>query len=734
MNPLSAKLSRGGSKARLWMFGGLLAIWVFGISARLVYLQVFQRGAYVQRANRQQQRNIEVSAQRGIIYDRNGQELAMSVLVDSVYAVPSEVPDQATTASILARVLNADAAEILARMKSQKNFAWVARKIDAETADRIRDLNLRGIGFQKESKRFYPKRELAAQAIGYVGLDDEGLAGVEIAFNDELRGNPGTLKITQDARRQWFGSIERQSDPGANLVLTIDEKIQYIAEKEIDQAIIDTGAKAATIVVQNPRTGEILALANRPTFNPNLSKKITPAALKNHAVSDVYEPGSVFKTVTYSSTLEEHLTRLDEVVNCDPGFIVVGGIRIRDAHHIGTVTVEHAYAESSDVAAVKMGLRLGPERLLKHIRDFGFGQQTGIELPGETRGLVKPLKNWSGSSIGAMSIGQEIGVTPLQIISMVSTIANDGGYTPPRIVAGITSPTQGFQQVVFRPRDQRRVISPLTAAQMRRMMQDVVFFGTARRAQLNGYTSAGKTGTAQKIDPKTHRYSATDYVGSFVGFAPVNNPAISIAVILDSARGLHQGGQVSAPVFKRVAEQVLAYLNVPHDAEIKHDPHQLLLARQADANDAVVNRVGGLAGAELDDANSETVHDENPQMTTGKEKLLNARLALPSTATMQGRSSPAGPDEARGLLAGVEELPAPPTNEPAHPPGSVVVQVEGGPMVPNFAGKSMRGAIELAQQSGIALNALGSGIAREQSPPAGTQVAPHATVIVRFAR
>ena len=253
-----------------------------------------------------------------------------------------------------------------------------------------------------------------------------------------------------------------------------------------------------------------------------------------------------------------------------------------------------------------MGLRLGPDRLLKHIRDFGFGQQTGIELPGETRGLVKPLKNWSGSSIGAMSIGQEIGVTPLQIVSMVSTIANDGVYTPPRIVAGITSPTQGFQQVVFRPRDQRRVISSLTAAQMRRMMQDVVFFGTARRAQLNGYTSAGKTGTAQKVDPKTHRYSTTDYVGSFVGFAPVNNPAISIAVILDSARGLHQGGQVSAPVFKRVAEQVLAYLNVPHDAEIKHDPRQLLLARQADANDGVINRVGGLAGADLAEANSNT--------------------------------------------------------------------------------------------------------------------------------
>jgi len=317
-----------------------------------------------------------------------------------------------------------------------------------------------------------------------------------------------------------------------------------------------------------------------------------------------------------------------------------------------------------------------------------------------------------------MSIGQEIGVTPLQIVSMVSTIANDGVYTPPRIVAGLTSPTQGFQQVVFRPRDQRRVISSLTAAQMRRLMQDVVLFGTARRALLNGYTTAGKTGTAQKVDPNTHRYSATDYVGSFVGFAPVNNPAISIAVILDSARGLHQGGQVSAPVFKRVAEQVLAYLNVPHDAEIKHDPRQALLARQADANDDVINRVGSLAGQELAEADGTRGHEEKPRIP-GQGKLLKAGLALPPAPVASETSQP---------------LSAPPVDEPVHPAGSIVVQVEGGTVVPNFAGKSMRGAIELAVRSGIALNAMGSGIAREQSPAAGTQVAPHAAVIVRFAR
>jgi cell division protein FtsI (penicillin-binding protein 3) len=703
---------------RLVLFGAVLAFWVAVIGGRLVYLQVVRYGALMQYASRQQLRTIEISPKRGIIYDRNGQELAMSVLVDSVYVVPSQVPDPETTAAILASVLGGNAQEILARMKSQRHFAWVARKIDAETADRIRALNLRGVGFQKEPKRFYPKRELAAQVLGYVGLDDEGLAGIELAFAQELRGTPGAMVISQDARRRGFGRLERQPEPGANIVLTIDEKIQYIAEKEIEQAMEETHAKAATIVIQNPRTGEILALANRPNFNPNLSKEITPAALKNHAVSDIYEPGSVFKTVTYSSALEEHLTRLDELVSCAPGFIMVGGIRIRDAHSIGTVTVEQAFAQSSDVGAVKMGLRLGPERLFKHMREFGFGQQTGIELPGETRGLLKPVKNWSGSSIGAMSIGQEVGVTPLQIISMVSAIANDGIYSAPRIVAGVTSPAQGFQQIVFRPREQRRVVSSLTAAQMRRMMSDVVLGGTARRALLNGYTAAGKTGTAQQISPVTHRYSSTDYVASFVGFAPVNTPAVSIAVILDTPKGLHQGGQVSAPVFKRVAEQVLAYLNVARDAEIKDDGRQTLVAR-AEPDKGAANRAGLLAS----DLPGNT---PGPIQVPAEARAEQVNASANAAQGILPAAFPISVPSAAAAEAGQRPVPSP-------PPGALVVEVGGQP-VPDFSGKSLRAAIELAQESGLELSVSGSGLARAQSPAPGARVAPHSKVVVRFAR
>ncbi|MGA2990715.1 MAG: penicillin-binding protein [Candidatus Korobacteraceae bacterium] len=740
MNSYSPTPVLKNPRARLVVFGAVLALWVAVIGGRLAYLQVIRYGALVQYASRQQQRTIDISPKRGIIYDRNGQELAMSLLVDSAYAVPSQVPDQETTAALLASVLGGDAQEILARMKSQRHFAWVARKVDAETADKIRALNLHGIGFHKEPKRFYPKRELAAQILGYVGLDDEALAGIELAFAQELRGTPGTMMISQDARRRWFGRIERQPEAGANVVLTIDEKIQYIAEKEIEQAIENTQAKAATIVIQNPRTGEILALANRPTFNPNLSKEITPAALKDHAVSDVYEPGSVFKTVTYSSALEEHLTRLDEMISCDPGFIMVGGIKIRDAHRLGTISVEQAFAHSSDVGAVKIGLRLGPERLFKHMLSFGFGQQTGIELPGETRGLLKPPKDWAGSSIGAMSIGQEVGVTPLQIISMVSAIANDGIYSAPRIVAGVTSPAQGFQQIVFRPREQRRVVSSLTAAQMRRMMAEVVQLGTAREAQLNGYTAAGKTGTAQQINPATHRYSATDYVASFVGFAPVNNPAVTIAVILDSPQGLHQGGQVSAPIFKRVAEQVLSYLNVAHDAEIKNDPRQALMARSTESKDASRTGSPHAANPAEDDPGSPqgSSPDAAPASAGAEQAKFVSKPAADALLPAAFPISTGAPANSGFGFAGVSVQPvsaAEPVQGqvPPHPPGSLVLEV-GGQTVPDFSGKSLRAAIELAEQSGLELSVSGSGMARAQSPAPGARVAPHSKVIVRFGR
>ncbi len=631
-------------KSRIFKFAGFLFIWALLIVARLTYLQVLQYREWVQRAERQQQRTVEISPQRGIIYDRNGQELAMTVQVDSIFAVPSEVHEenQKTTAALLAGVTGADATGVLERMQSQRNFAWVARKVDSETAARVRSLGLRGIYFQKELKRFYPKRGLAAQVLGYVGMEDTGLAGIERQYQDQLNGAKGRVEITMDARRKWFGHIEHPPEPGSNVVLTIDEKIQYIAEKELQQAMRETQAVSGTVVVQNPRTGEILALANAPSFNPNVSRDIMPEKLKNHAVSDVYEPGSVFKTVTYSSVFEEN----------------------------------------------------------KHMQDYGFGQPTNVELPGETRGLLRKPGKWAASSIGSMAIGQEVGVTPLQVVSMMSAVANDGVYSAPRIVAGVTPPDQGYRRVEFHPQGQRRVISSYTSAIMRRLTEEVVLQGTARRAILDGYTSAGKTGTAQKIDPRTRAYSKTDYVASFVGFAPVNNAAITIAVILDSPRGLHQGGQVSAPVFNRIAAQVLAYLGVPHDVEPKNNPaRRALVARAAekDLEDAQPNASGhtmDLAGTLIPSGVAPLTAGKTPEQP----------LQAPAPAKI----------DARG--------------------GSVVLDAGGSSTVPWLLGLSMREAIESAHKAGFELQVVGSGLVREQQPPPGAYLPSGSKIAVRFAR
>lgn len=713
----NSSTSNGATK-RLYFLGAFLFLWLLVIVFRLVDLQVMKYGEFELRAQKQQQRTIDISPRRGVIYDRNGDELAMSVNVDSVFAVPSEIPDQATAAKLLAGILNADPDELLAKMKSSHSFCWIARKLDPDVSSRIRDLNLRGIYFQEESRRYYPKGELAAQILGYVGMDDEGLAGLEHAYDDTLSGKPGTMVVSMDARKHRFGRIEKRPVPGDNVVLTIDEKIQWIVEREIDKAMEDTHAEAAMAVVQNPRTGEILALVNRPTFNPNDARHVTPAMLKDHAISDIYEPGSVFKTVTYSAALNEGLIRTTDNVDCQGGVINLNGLRIHDLHKLGVISIPEAFAKSSDVAAVKTGLKLGDDRFYKYIRDYGFGQQTGIELPGETRGLTKPPSRWSKVSIGSMSIGQEIGVTPVQVVSMISTIANDGVYTPPRIVAGIAKPNVNVPQTIaFTPPPSHRVITTMTAAEMKQLMEDVVLFGTAKRAILDGYTSAGKTGTAQKVDPATGRYSKTKYVASFSGFAPVTNPAVSIVVVLDSPQGLHQGGQVCAPAWERIAQQVLAYLHVPHDADLKRDEFRMLRAKASDA-DSEESVQEHMSDALEDVAQEQTVavatpRAQSPAMTASDKKLI-AKATKPS------------------LPAEQKPLPAPASSVQAN--GTVVLDVGGGPTVPSFLGKSMRAAIETAQNNGIELDAIGDGVAREQSPAPGSPMPPGGRVAVRFVR
>jgi len=549
-------------RARFWLVCLFFLTWAILICFRLFWLQVVRHSEYVERAQKQQQRTFEVAPRRGVLYDRNLRELAMTVQVDSIFAVPGEIDDKQATAHALAAIVHTDPndtqnteEQIAARLAAGRNFAWVARRVTPEVAARVKALPFKGIYFQKEFQRFYPDNQIAAQVLGYVGTDDTGLGGLEQKFEPQLHGVPGRMYTAMDARRHVLGSTESEPQPGQNLVLTIDENIQFMAEQALDHAMTRTQAANGTVVVQDVHTGEILALAIRPTFNPNDIRHTTPELLRNHAVSDVYEPGSVFKLVTYSAALEQHLTAPDDMIDCLGGKITLAGRVIHDnqGEHYGVIPVHQALEVSSDVAAVKLALKVGPERFYQYVRDFGFGGRTGAEMPGETRGLLRPVNKWGPSSIGSIAIGQEVGVTPLQLVSMVSTIANGGVYLPPRVLMpGQVDGTHNGQTPAtplvaspFKPGEElpsplpagaHRVLSTLTAAQMRKMMEGVVLFGTGKPAQLNGYSSGGKTGTAQKVDPATHLYSKTMHIASFAGIAPVNNPVIAVAVVLDSPK------------------------------------------------------------------------------------------------------------------------------------------------------------------------------------------------------
>jgi cell division protein FtsI/penicillin-binding protein 2 len=595
-------------------------------------------------------------------------------------------------------------------------------------------MNLKGIYFQKESKRFYPKQGLAAQVLGYVGLDDAGLGGVERVFQPRLSGKPGKMLITMDARRRWFGRVEKNPEPGENVVLTIDEKIQYIAERELQKAMDETRAESGTVIVENPRTGEVLALAYRPTFNANLFSEADPKSLKNRAVSDIYEPGSTFKIVTLAAALEEKLTNPDEVIDCQMGSIVVNGLRIHDHKAYGDLTVTQILENSSDVGAIKLALRLGEERFDRYIRAFGFGGQTGVELPGETRGITKPVSRWSKVSIGAISMGQEIGVSPLQLISLISTIANDGVAVPPRVIAGTTAPRSTPQLIAYHPPIGRRVISPMTAAEMKHMLEGVVLRGTGKKAILDGYSSAGKTGTAQKVDAATGRYSHKLHIASFAGFAPINNPAVSVLVVLDSPQtGIRDGGgDVAAPVFQRVAQQVLGYLNVPHDVELQDKRRLQLRARARDevmteaapdhiADQSVPADVPPAAGV-----------DETHAATT--TKLASANIH--SVPDLTANPAPVQPSEPTKATVTRPTTNTSPIITPVSAPqrGTLVFDTAGGALVPDFRGMPVRSALEQAQAAGIELEISGSGVGREQSPEAGAKLPPGGHVMVRFSR
>ena len=740
--------------------------WVAMIGLRLVWLQVFEHHHYVERAAMQQQRTFEVAPRRGVLYDRNLRELAVTVQVDSVYAVPSELGDnRASTAEMLAKIVHTDPEDrftsekqMLARFTASRNFAWVARKLDPETASRVRELNLKGVYFQKEFKRFYPNNDLAAQVLGYVGTDDVGLSGLEHQFDDDMHGVPGHMLTAVDARRHVLDSEESQPMPGENLVLSIDANIQYMAERALDAQMAKVKALHGTIVVQDPHTGQILALAIAPRFNPNDSRHMQPGSLANLAVSDIYEPGSTFKLVTYSAAIDAAGVQPEDLVDCQGGAITLFGRTIHDDvsdRGMGVVTVQKALERSSDVAAVKMALKLGNDKFYRYMKAYGFGDRSGIELPSETRGLLRPPRKWGATSIGSLAIGQEVGVTPIQLVTMVSTIANGGVYMPPHILLNSTDEMKGdprLKPMAFRPENQlpavlpdgaHRVISEMTSAKMRRMMEGIVVEGTGKPAALNGYSSAGKTGTAQKIDVATHTYSHTKLVASFAGFAPVSNPAISVTVVIDTPTvGSRYGTAVSAPVFADVAQQVLEYLGVPHDQPVKEKKAMLIAVSNAknDVDDSVNDSTADL-NAMFDDVNSLPADDplRAPAAAAAAAASQNPVAEAPKAAKKTPAILNVLPKSVLSAFQAKETPTAPPqrlqpSKSTSTQKSSVVVNAAQQVAVPSFDGSGLRKVVERADALGLRIQAVGSGLAREQVPAAGTMVPTGTEVVVRFTR
>jgi len=551
-----------------------LVIWMLAIGARLVQLQVNQHEELASRARSQQVGAIETSPSRGQLLDRQGRELARSIDTESFFADPREILNTDNTARRIAAVTGQDRTELAGRLseakETNKKFVWIVRRLDIQFASKLDQLNLDGIYSRKEPKRYYPNDSLAAHVLGFVGTDEIGLSGVEQYYNEKIRGEAGKVFLERDRDRRAFESYEVQSHPGQTVVLTIDQAIQYRTEQALSAAVDRAHAKSGAAIVMDPRTGEILALANAPTFDPNQPAANSAEARANGALQNIYEPGSTFKIVAYSAAIEKGLVKPDDKIDCQMGQITVAGRLIHDGHPYGVLTVADALAKSSNVGAIKLGLLVGNESMYEYMKRLGFGSRTGIDLAGESPGILRPLSRWQPSSIGSLAIGQEVGVTPLQMATAYSVLANGGTLVKPHLLRELRAPDG---TVLFQAKPETRpALKPETTEALRSMFEGVTLHGTAKKAQLDGYTAAGKTGTAQKVDPRTHAYSATKFIGSFVGFAPVKNPAVVIIVVIDEPLGSYHGGDVAAPVFREIAEQILPELGVAPDVEFKSGP------------------------------------------------------------------------------------------------------------------------------------------------------------------
>jgi cell division protein FtsI (penicillin-binding protein 3) len=652
---------------------GLIMLWIVLIIARLGQLQILEHQEFARRASERQLKTQVISAPRGVIYDSHMDELASSVTVSSVAAEPRRIEDIPAAAKALAKVLNIDGAKLQRQMRdpSKQLFMYVKRRIDPQAEPLVRALDLRGIYFMDEYMRVYPNRNLASHLLGFVNLEGDPGAGLEQQYNSQLKGTDGLVALDVDAHRRSFGKrVETPPVQGHSLVLSIDRSIQYIVERELASGIRRVQATAGTAIVMESETGRILALANHPNFNCNLYNTYKQEIYLNPAVSKMYEPGSTFKVVVATAALEAGLAHPDETIYCQEGSIVLNGHLFHDHKPFGLLTFAQILENSSNVGVVKLGLRLGERRLYEALRLFGFGSKTNVDLPAEIVGLIRNWQNWSKLSIGAISFGQEIGATPMQMAVAFNAIANGGYRVRPSLVDRIIDHKGDLVRV--RVPEKTRIVSRETAAVIRRAFEGVVLRGTGKQAALEGYRAAGKTGTAQKI--VDGRYSNTKFLASFIGFAPLPQPRITVLVQIDEPKGVIYGGDVAGPVFAKIAQQVLLSLHVPPDQSMplpKPDP---------------------------------------PLVADSEDFLPNATPVLPLSA--MDNTIPI-PEETKTITVstGTDHV-----------------------VLPDFTGMSKREVVERCLELGLRVQTSGSGAAVFQVPPPDTRILRGDSCSVTFAR
>lgn len=558
-------------RKRIAVMAFFFVLWLAGLTLRLIQVQVIDHSRLKKKVLEQNQNVDTILPKRGTIYDRNGKILARSLPSHSVcYSsfVDESLQSQIEKIEKLKEVLGLSSNElqrIKTKIERKNHFIWIKRKINSQQVERVKSLHIPGIFLKEEKKRFYPQGKLASHVLGGVGIDEDGLSGVEFKSDSKLRGKKGKCLILRDAKKRGYRiEILREPEPGKDLILTLDETAQYIAERELERTLFKTKASWGTVIIAQPATGEILAMANYPSYDPNNYPPSPPELARNKAIHYNFEPGSTFKIITASAALEAKCVSLDDIFDCGEGAISLAGLTMHDHKNFTLLSFPEIIKYSSNVGAIRIGQLIGQNDFYRTIKAFGFGEKTGIDLPAEEKGILRTLNNWSEISIASLSIGQEISVTAIQLLQTINLIANRGLITTPKIVKKIMISPHNARE---RPIHYRRVLSKATASTMAKILEKVIQGGTGKAARIKGYKTAGKTGTAQKFDHTLNAYSPILHTASFVGFAPVDKPAFSMVVVIDEPKGRYYGGDVAAPLFRKIGEQLLLYFNIPPQKE-----------------------------------------------------------------------------------------------------------------------------------------------------------------------